>query len=117
MANIDVFLKEIANILIQALFVAGTALTFIFYTLSLVAERWLRHLRRLPGVLRRRERYSDILAVVFGFLGGLSLLLLSIFDAFNHSKVHWILTGIFVLCIALSAIFQTAEIHWLEKDQ
>jgi hypothetical protein len=39
----------------------------------------------------------DVLAVVFGMLGGLALLLLSIFDAFNHSNIHWPLTLVFIV--------------------
>jgi hypothetical protein len=62
----------------QALFIPGTALTFIFYSLSLLCERWLRHLRRIPGGLgRNREKVADIIAIVFGMIGGLALLLLS----------------------------------------
>lgn len=61
----------------QAQFIAGTALTFLFYSLSLFAERYLRQTRRIPGVLRRRELWADVIAVIFGCLGGLALLLLS----------------------------------------
>jgi hypothetical protein len=100
----------------RELFIPGTALTFIFYSLSLITERWLRHLRRIPGSLRRRETAYDITAVVFGVIGGLALLLLSIFNAFDYSTAHWILTAVFVVCIAISAAFQTSEVMLLERD-
>jgi hypothetical protein len=34
-------------------------------TLTLLAERWLRHLRRIPGALRRRDKWLDIFACIF----------------------------------------------------
>ncbi|KAL8280353.1 hypothetical protein RQP46_007270 [Phenoliferia psychrophenolica] len=100
----------------RGLFIPGTALTFITYSATLLTERWLRHLRRIPGALRRRERYADILAVVFGMIGGLALMLLSILNAFDYSTAHWILTAVFVVCVAISAACQTAETMWLERD-
>lgn len=100
----------------RALFIPGTALTFIFYSMSLITERWLRHLRRIPGALQIRERNIDIAAVVFGCVGGLALLLLSIFNAFDYSTAHWTLTAVFVVCVAISAALQTTEVMWLERD-
>jgi uncharacterized membrane protein SirB2 len=100
----------------KALFIPGTALTWIFYSASLFTERWLRHLRRIPGSMRKRETIYDIVACVFGFCGGLALMLLSILDAFNHSTAHWILTAVFVVCIVISAAFQTSEVMMLERD-
>ena len=61
----------------QELFIPGTALTFISFSMTLITERWLRHLRRIPGALRKREKVADIAGLVFGALGGLALLLLS----------------------------------------
>ncbi|KAM0749497.1 hypothetical protein T439DRAFT_327184 [Meredithblackwellia eburnea MCA 4105] len=100
----------------RGLFIPGTALTFIFYTITLFTERWLRHLRRIPGVLHKKERWADIVAVAFGTVGGLALLLLSIFNAFDYSTAHWILTAVFVVCVAISAVCQTLEVMWLERD-
>ena len=100
----------------RALFIPGTALTWIFYSASLFTERYLRHIRRIPGSMRKRETTWDIIACIFGFCGGLALMLLSILDAFNHSTAHWILTAVFVVCIVISAAFQTSEVMMLERD-
>ncbi|GAA5990005.1 hypothetical protein JCM5350_002365 [Sporobolomyces pararoseus] len=100
----------------QALFIAGTALTSLFYTLTLLSERWLRHLRRIPGALHKRDRDVDIAACVFGILGALALVLLACFNDQAFPKVHWSFTAIFVVCIAVSALCQTLEIMWLRKD-
>jgi hypothetical protein len=77
----------------KAVFIPGTALTWIFYSASLFTERWLRHLRRIPGSMRKPNTASSCVACVFGFCGGFALMLLSIIDAFNHSTAHWILTA------------------------
>lgn len=100
----------------QALFIAGTALTSLFYTLTLLSERWLRHLRRIPGALRKRDRNADIAATVFGILGALALVILACFNDRAFPNVHWAFTAIFVVCIAISALCQTLEIHWLRQD-
>ncbi|GAA5914919.1 hypothetical protein JCM6882_008109 [Rhodosporidiobolus microsporus] len=100
----------------QALFIAGTAVTSLFYALALASERWLRHLRRIPGALRRRDRNADIVSVVFGFLGAIALVVLACFNAVAFPNVHWSFTAIFVVCIAISALAQTLELHWLRQD-
>jgi hypothetical protein len=58
------------------LFIAGSVLTALFWAISLVLGRWLRHLRRLPGVLRKRERVAAVLSIVFGIIGGFWLIML-----------------------------------------
>ncbi|GAA5912101.1 Frag1/DRAM/Sfk1 family protein [Sporobolomyces salmoneus] len=100
----------------QALFIVGTALTSLFYTLTLLSERWLRHLRRIPGPLHKRDRDADIAACVFGILGALALVLLACFNDQAFPNVHWAFTAIFVVCIAVSALCQTLEIMWLRQD-
>lgn len=101
----------------QELFIPGSALTFVLFTITLATEHWLRHIRRIPGPLRKSESITELTALCFGILGGVALLLLSIFDAFNHKRAHWVFTAIFVLTIALSAAFGTAQTMLLERSQ
>ncbi|KAJ9101253.1 hypothetical protein QFC21_003472 [Naganishia friedmannii] len=84
--------------------------------MSLLAERWLRHVDRLPSDVRRREQILDWLAILFTCIGSAGLCLLSIFDAFNHSTIHWCMTVVFIVGVAFSAIFQSGEIWSLHKD-
>ncbi|GJN93145.1 hypothetical protein Rhopal_006192-T1 [Rhodotorula paludigena] len=100
----------------QGIFIGLGTVTAVFYILSLLAERWLRHLRRIPGPLRKRDRNADIAACVFGICGAIALILLTCFNAVTHPNGHWACTAIFVVCIALSAICQTLEIWWLKQD-
>eukprot|EP01117_Protostelium_nocturnum_P004899 TRINITY_DN1777_c0_g1_i1.p1 TRINITY_DN1777_c0_g1~~TRINITY_DN1777_c0_g1_i1.p1 ORF type:complete len:273 (+),score=50.69 TRINITY_DN1777_c0_g1_i1:188-1006(+) len=100
----------------KALFVAGASVTAVFYVISLIVERYLRHEARLPKAKRTVEKVMAGLAIVFGTIGAIGLVLLTIFDVFNHGTAHWILTIVFVLGVAISAIFQFIEIVLLKKD-
>ncbi|WWC88108.1 uncharacterized protein L201_003012 [Kwoniella dendrophila CBS 6074] len=100
----------------QKLFIGICACVAGFYILSLFAERWLRHIDRLPTDLRKRETIFDWLAIIFCIIGSAGLVLLSAFNAFDHSTIHWTMTLVFIVGVALSAIFQSAEIWSLHKD-
>lgn len=100
----------------HTLFICITAITAVFYILSLFAERWLRHVDRLPVDVRRREQIFDWIAIVFGTLGAIGLILLGVFDAFDYSTIHWSMTLVFIVGVAISAIFQSAEVWSLHKD-
>lgn len=58
-------------------------------TLTLLAERWLRHLRRIPGALRRRDKWLDIAACIFGILGSCALIILASANDRTYPTVHW----------------------------
>lgn len=92
-------------------------MTVIFWTLTLLAERWLRHLRRIPGTLHRKETIADICSVVFGILGGVALILVSCFNCWAFPPVHWSFAAVFVVLVAACAVCQTLETMWLERDQ
>jgi len=59
------------------LMIAGTAVVWTFYTASLLAERYLRAIGRLPTSGRRSEAVVGWIVVALGFLGGAALCLLS----------------------------------------
>ncbi|KWU43465.1 hypothetical protein RHOSPDRAFT_13637, partial [Rhodotorula sp. JG-1b] len=84
--------------------------------LTLLAERWLRHLRRIPGALRRRDKWLDIFACIFGILGACALVILASANDRDFPTVHWSFTAVFVVCIAISALCQTIEIWFLKQD-
>jgi len=100
----------------KQLFIPGCAVTGIFYVATLAAERYLRHKERIPKGERRRERNFAIGAIVCCVIAALALLFLSIFDAFNHSTAHWILTIVFVVGVAISAVFQSLQVFCIKKS-
>lgn len=100
----------------KAIFIPICVVTSVFYIGALFAERALRHVDRIPGTIRRREAWWDLAAVIFGTIGAIALILLSCFDAFNHSTLHWSFTLVFIVGVGLSAICQTCEVAYLSKD-
>jgi len=101
---------------LKPLFITICAITAPGFVLSQAIDRFLRHKGRLAPNNHKREKWMSWLSMLFSTIGGIALILLSIFDAFNHSTVHWSMTGVFVVAIALSAICQTAEFGWLERS-
>lgn len=85
------------------------------YILTVLIERQLRHARRIPGSTRRRTTIYDIFSVIFAIIGGLGLIFLSIFDAFQHPTAHWLCTLVFILGTAISVLFQVLEVFELAK--
>lgn len=110
-----VFISDVGAVH-KKVFIGIAATTSGLYIMSLFAERWLRHIDRLPTDLRRREKIFDWVAIVFGIIGAAGLILCSIFDAFNYSYIHWPMALVFIVGTALSGIFQSAEIWSLHKD-
>jgi len=100
----------------QWLFILGCTLTAVFYVATLVLERWLRHVDRIPSGFRSREKILDILTIICGAIGGIALIVLSCFKDTVHPTVHWICTVIFVLFVAFSCVFQTWEFFALQED-
>lgn len=100
----------------RTFFIIFCALTAAFYILTTFAERHLRHQRRIPGSVRKKQTIYDILSVVFAIIGSLALVMLSVFDAFDYSRVHWSMTLIFVVFVALSVFFQVLQIFSLSHD-
>ena len=61
---------------------------------------------------RRRETVFGILAMVGSFIGGLGLLLLSVFDTKRYSSAHRAFLLVFIIGVALSAIFTILEVSF-----
>jgi len=82
-------------------FIIGTSITGTFFVLTLIFTKLCFDME----TRRRLKRNVSIIAIVCGFIGAVSLLLLSIFDAFNHSGAHYTFTGLFIVFTLLSALF------------
>lgn len=59
-----------------------------FFLLSLFAERWLRHVDRLPTDIRKRERVFDWVAIGCAIIGSAGLILCSIVSFVRFVFVH-----------------------------
>ena len=64
--------------------------------------------RLLPNMYKR-ERVMSTLAILGAFIGGMGLILLSIFDTKRHPSLHRVFLLVFMVGVALSAIFTIIE--------
>ncbi|KAK2460989.1 hypothetical protein APHAL10511_007459 [Amanita phalloides] len=110
------YISDIGAAGLKPLFIAGCCATAVAFVLSLAAERWLRHSGRLLPIMRRRERILSILAIAGSVIGGMGLILLSVFDTRRFTSLHRAFLLVFMVGVALSAIFIIAEYRWLSKD-
>ena len=53
----------------KTFFIIFSSLSAAFYILTVLVERHLRHQRRIPGSLRRRQTYLDIASLIFAEIG------------------------------------------------
>jgi hypothetical protein len=86
--NLRADISDIGADILKPLFIVVCAITAVSFTLSLILERWLRHSGRLPANMRTREKVFAGLAIFGATLGGVGLILLSIFDTKRHMKLH-----------------------------
>jgi hypothetical protein len=75
----------------------------------------------------KKEKITSWLAIIFGTVGGMAVIFLSIFDvrtlgvglteqAFNYGRVHWALSVVFIVSLSLSTLSQTIEFGWLNSE-
>lgn len=94
----------------HALFIVLGTLTAIFFFASIFLDYRLRHTARIPVRVRRIERVAAALSVIFAFICALGCILLTIFDTFNHSTLHWTFAIIFFVALLLSGLFNMIEL-------
>lgn len=82
------YISDIAAFGLKPFFIAGCAVTAVFFDLAFISERYLRHSSRLLRNKGRLDKAFSILAVIFSIMGGIGLILLSIFDTYRHSHQH-----------------------------
>jgi len=110
------YISDIGADILKPLFIVGCCITSVCFFASLFIERWLRHSGRLMPNMRTREKVFGSLAVFGAFLGGLGLILLSVFDTKRFTKLHRGFLLLFMLGVALSAIFSIIEYRWISKE-
>jgi len=110
------YISDVGADILKPLFVTGASITAVGFFLSLVIERWLRHAGRLLPDMRQRERVLSILAILGSFIGGLGLILLSVFDTKRFPSAHQAFLLVFIVGVGLSAIFTIMEFRWISKD-
>lgn len=99
------YISDVGAFELKPLFVAGCAVTAVFFDLSFLADRWLRHRGRLVPNTTRTEKVLMGLTIVFAIIGTVGLVCLSIFDTERHEQLHRLFLLLFIVGYLLSAIF------------
>ncbi|KAI8577928.1 hypothetical protein K450DRAFT_249913 [Umbelopsis ramanniana AG] len=111
-----VYISDVGAVHKTLFIVIGTVIG-VLYVVTLVLDYVLRRRKLLRPMERRKsEKPLAIAAIFFGFIACLGLILLTIFDAFNHSTLHWTFALIFFVGLAISGGFNVAMIALLHKD-
>ncbi|EGX92529.1 FK506 suppressor Sfk1 [Cordyceps militaris CM01] len=104
-----VFISNVGADVLKPLFIAGSCVVCVFLDLSMLAARWLRHQGRLVPNSSRGERSLAIGTIVFGVMGTMGLILLSVFDTKNYNKLHYVFLLFFLGGYMLSAVCTCCE--------
>lgn len=94
----------------HTLFIVLGSLTAVFFFLSIYLDFQLRHAYRIPVRIKKYERAASGLSVIFAFICAVCCILLTIFDAFNHSHLHWGFSGVFFVALIISGVCNMVEI-------
>lgn len=111
------YISDVGASDLKPLFIAGCVISTVLLDLSFAIDRWLRHRGRLAPNTRTREKVLSGLAIVFGIIGTVGLILLSIFDTVRHDTLHDIFLFLFIVGYVFSAIFICWEYWDLGKSE
>lgn len=99
------YISDIGAQGLKPLFISMSTITVVTFTTSFILERWLRHRGILtPNTSIWQKIYSGI-SIVSAIAGAAGLILLSIFDALRHNRLHNIFLAVFIIGYIVSAIF------------
>lgn len=68
-------------------FAAICSITAPGFVLSQAVDRFLRHRGRLAPTYLKREKWMSWLSMIFSIVGGLALILLSVFDVQSKGEI------------------------------
>ncbi|KAK9474643.1 Frag1/DRAM/Sfk1 family-domain-containing protein [Dipodascopsis tothii] len=100
----------------QVLFITGDAVQGLFFILTLWAERYLRHNGRLEYHFRQRENTISAMAIAFGMIGQLGLVLVAVCRVDRYKAAHYYSVGVFVAGVGLAAACSSVEFTWLRQS-
>lgn len=103
------YISDIGAFQLRPLFITGSVITVVCLDIGFISERWLRHTGRLAKNTSTTQKVLSICSILFAIAGAAGLILLSIFDTYDHPKLHDVFLLIFIGGYVISAIFLCAE--------
>ncbi|KAG5355701.1 Protein SFK1 [Yarrowia sp. B02] len=110
------YISDVGATNLQPVFIACAATQGGLFMFALVFERLLRHKGRLLRNQRAAERWLSYGAILFGILGQVGIILVSIFNTKDHHSVHVGCLVLFIVGIGISAILNSAEFTLLDQN-
>ncbi|KAK6334113.1 hypothetical protein TWF696_002616 [Orbilia brochopaga] len=108
------YISDIAAEFLKPLFIAGASVTSVCFILSLFGARWLRHRGRIIPNTSLAQRVFSFVAITGAIVGGVGLILLSIFDTKRHKTTHRVFLTVFCAGVLVSALGTVLEYWRLE---
>jgi Frag1/DRAM/Sfk1 family len=109
------YISDIAATNLQPIFISCASAQALFFMLTLIAERYLRHAGRLLPNWKRKEKLLAGFAIGFGFIGQLGIIFVSTFNTHSFPEVHVAFLCVFIVFLGLSAICTGCELYILDK--
>ncbi|KAF2482307.1 Frag1/DRAM/Sfk1 family-domain-containing protein [Neohortaea acidophila] len=91
------------------LFISGATITAIFFSITFISERWLRHKGKLLHSATKWSSVCWVAAAVLTATATCALVLFTIFCVRRHAVVHYTLVATFALGYILAAALLCAE--------
>ncbi|ODV96142.1 hypothetical protein PACTADRAFT_67363 [Pachysolen tannophilus NRRL Y-2460] len=105
-----VYLSDIGATSLQPLFIACAGFQGLFYFITFVCEFFLRLNKKLiPGFYNKDEKNLSFAAIIFAAIGQLGILMVSIFNTHNFSRVHVIMLCVFIVGVFACMVCNIGE--------
>lgn len=111
-----VYISDVGATSLKPVFIACAATQAGLFMAALIFERYMRHSGRLLRNHRTAEKWLSVGAIVFGILGQIGIILVSVFDTVNHHSVHVGCLVLFIVGLGISAILNSAEFTLLDQN-
>jgi len=106
----DRYISDIGAHELQPLFIAAGTVTVVTFTLTFVAERWLRHRGRLVKNDSTAQKILSGFAIAFALIGMIGLIILTCLNDVEHGTAHDICLVIFMYVWPLSPVKPNKDI-------
>lgn len=103
------------------MFIAMSAVTVVTFDLAFIFERYLRHAGHLAKNTSVWQKIYSMISTIAAIVGAVGLILLTIYNNEDHSRMHNICLAVFIIGYIVSAIFicweyQRLGIHYREHS-
>jgi hypothetical protein len=82
------YISDIGAHTLQPLFIAAGTVTVVTFTLTFIAERWLRHRGRLVRNDTKAQKILSVCSIIAAIAGAIGLIILTCLNDVHHHTAH-----------------------------